>query len=90
MPVSRVLFEVGAAFVLGATILILPVALDPSHQRYPAAFLPLIRDAVEGLRPYSLLLLILLGVLMGVFFRSSVLLLAAAAVGVSPCGPRSM
>ena len=74
----------GIAFLVGAAILVLPVALDPSHGEHSAAFLPLVGDAVEGLKPYSLLLLIVFSIFMGAVFRAPVLLAAACTVAVFP------
>jgi hypothetical protein len=85
MPRSgRLVAELLIAFVLGAAILILPVVMDPTHRQYASAFLPVVRDCVEDLKPYSLLLLVGLGLVMGATFRSPVVLLSVASVAVFP------
>jgi hypothetical protein len=82
--VGRTIIESAATFAAGTAILLLPVLSAPRHARYPAAFLPAVRDAVEGIRPISFLLLLFLGLVLGVAARASALLLAAAAVAVFP------
>lgn len=43
----------------------LPVILDPGPRHYEAAFLPFMRDVVEGMKPYSLALLFGVGAGLG-------------------------
>ena len=80
----RTFFECAIAFVLGTPALLVPVLIDPGRRRYPAAVFPFIGDAVEGLKPVSLFLLLLLGCFVGFFGRASALLLAVSAVAVFP------
>lgn len=80
----NMLIEYLLAFLCGAAILILPVVLDPDHVKYPATFLPGISDAVEGLNLYSLGLLMLFGALLGIYAKSSAILLAICTVSVFP------
>ena len=83
---TRTVLECLIAFVCGAIILIVPVALAPdtfSHPE-PAKFLPLVATAVERIEPYSLGLLFLLGLVLGYFARSSALVLAVCIVLIFP------
>jgi hypothetical protein len=57
----RFYIEVLLALVIGWCALALPV-LANDHTHYDAAFLPLMRDVVEGIQPLSLELLLLAGV----------------------------
>ncbi len=43
----------------------LPVILDPAPRDYEAAFMPFMRDVVEGMKPYSLALLFGVGAGLG-------------------------
>ncbi len=58
--------EVLLALVTGWCALALPV-FATDHTHYDAAFLPVMRDVVEGIRPLSLGLLFVAGVCLGVF-----------------------
>jgi hypothetical protein len=78
------LIEYLLAFLGGAAILVLPVALDPDHARYPAAFVPVVRDAVEGIQLYSLGLLVVFGAALGIYAKSSANLLAMFSVSIFP------
>ena len=81
---ARSFLEITTSFLIGAAILLAPVALDATHKRYEAAVFPIIRDAVEGVRPVSLLLLLLFGAVMGAVFRRPAIVLAVAAVAIFP------
>ena len=80
----RSLTEYTVAFTAGAAVLMLPVMMDPAHERYSAAVFPMVRDAVEGVKPLSLLLLLVLGGLLGVSCTSRTVPLAAATVAIFP------
>jgi hypothetical protein len=76
--------EVFLAAVAGMAVIVLPVAADPLHTHYSAAFLPFMRDAVEGMKLYSLGLLVGVGLLLGFFGRGSVLLTGPATMLLFP------
>jgi len=82
--IRNALIEYLLAFLGGAAILVLPVALDPDHVRYPAAFLPVVRNVVEGLQLYSLDLLVVFGALLGIYAKSSAVLLGICSVSIFP------
>ena len=71
--------EVLLALVTGWCALSLPV-LATDHTHYDAAFLPIMRDVVEGVRPLSLGLLLVLGVCLGAFAEAPTWLLGPASV----------
>jgi hypothetical protein len=58
--------------------------LDPASRHYSAAFLPFVRDAVEGMRPYSLALLFGIGVIFGLLGRAPVWLTGPATMVAFP------
>ena len=64
--------------------MVVPVALDPGAHHHQAAFLPLMRDAVEGMRVYSLALLAGIGILLGVFGKGPVWLTGPATMAAFP------
>ncbi|MFN0205646.1 MAG: hypothetical protein ACKVS6_04955 [Planctomycetota bacterium] len=66
---KRTLIEMFLAACLGMAVVIIPVALDPNSKKYDAAFLPWIRNGVEGAKPISYLLLVIVGAIFGYFGR---------------------
>ena len=85
-PVSliRVLSELIAAGVAGLLVIALPVAFDPALPQHQAAFMPFIGNAVEELKPVSLILLFVLGGFLGWFGRAPVVLTGPATVAAFP------
>jgi hypothetical protein len=83
---QRTVTECLIAFACGAIVLILPVALDPETAAHPiqAQVLPVVATAVERVKLYSLGLLVVLGVALGVFAKGSALLLSLCAVLAFP------
>jgi len=72
------------AAVAGFCAYVLPVALDPAARHYDAAFLPLVRDAVEGMKPYSLALLFGIGIIFGLLGRAPFWLTGPATMAAFP------
>ena len=81
---KRTVLEVGLAAVAGWCALVLPVILDPNRQRHRAAFLPFMRDAVEGIQVYSLGRLFGVGLLLGLIGRAPILMLGLASIATFP------
>lgn len=81
---ARSILEMAVAIVLGWCVVVLPVLLDPATRHYPAAFMPFMRDAVEGLKVYSLALLFVLGLGLGTFARTPPWVLGFASVATFP------
>lgn len=82
--IARLCVEVVLAATAGMAAVVLPVVADPLHPHYPAAFLVFIADAVEGMKLYSLGLLVVVGLLLGLFGRGPVLLLGPATMLLFP------
>ena len=66
----RLALELLATVVLGIGNIVVPVALDPPARQYDAELLPVIRNAIEGMKAYSLALLLILVVVMGFVSRA--------------------
>ena len=81
---ARVTAEILLAAAAGFCAYVLPVALDPATQHYEAAFLPFVRDAVEGMKDYTLGLLFGIGFLFGLLGRASVWLTGPATMVAFP------
>ena len=81
---ERVAVEIVLAAAVGFCAYVLPVALDPAARHYEAAFLPFVRDAVEGMKPYSLAILFGIGVIFGLLGRASVRLTGPATMAALP------
>ena len=81
---TRVAAEVLLAALAGFCAYVLPVALDPATRHYGAAFLPFVRDTVEGMKPYSLALLFGIGVIFGLLGRAPVWLTGPATMAAFP------
>ena len=81
---SRQLGEVGIAIALGWCALVLPTLLDPPQRYYEPGFLPFMRDAVEGMKPYSLALLFAAGAALGFLGASSAWMLGFATILTFP------
>jgi hypothetical protein len=81
---TRVAVETLLAAAAGFCAYVLPVALDPTSRHYEAAFLPFVRDAVEGMKPYSLALLFGIGVVFGLLGRAPVWLTGPATMVAFP------
>lgn len=59
--ITKTFVEMFLAACLGMAVVVIPVALDPNVKQHHAAFAPVIGDAVEGIKPYSFLLLVIVG-----------------------------
>jgi hypothetical protein len=81
---KRIAAEMLLAASVGFCAYVLPVALDPAVRHYDAAFLPFVRDAVEGAKPYSLVLLFGIGILFGLLGRAPFWLTGAATMAALP------
>ena len=81
---QRVAVEIGLAAATGFCAYVLPVALDPDARHFDAAFLPFVRDAVDGVKLYSLAMLFGIGVVFGLFGRASVWLTGPATMAALP------
>jgi hypothetical protein len=81
---ERVALEMLLAAAAGFCAYVLPVALDPAARHYEAAFLPFVRDAVEGMKLYSLALLFGIGVIFGLRGRAPVWLTGPATMAAFP------
>jgi len=81
---ERVAVEILLVAAAGFCAYVLPVALDPGTRHYDAAVLPFVRDAVEGMKAYSLVLLFGVGVLIGVLGRAPVWLTGPATMAALP------
>jgi hypothetical protein len=81
---ARVTAEILFAAASGFCAYVLPVALDPSTRHYEAAFLPFVRDALEGMKPYSLGLLFGIGFVLGLLGRAPVWLTGPATMAAFP------
>jgi hypothetical protein len=84
MNPKRVAVEMALAAAAGFCAYVLPVALDPDARHYEAAFLPFVRDAVEGVKPYSLAILFAIGVTFGLLGRAPVKLTGPATMAAFP------
>ena len=73
-----------AAAVLGCAALVLPVYLDPTVPEVRAEFLPIVAATAEHMKFYSLGLLAVIGLVLGLVTRTPVLLLGFATVLVLP------
>ena len=73
-----------AAAVLGCAALVLPVYLDPAVPEARAEFLPIMAATVEHMKFYSLGLLALIGLGLGLLTRTPVLLVGFATVLALP------
>jgi hypothetical protein len=82
----RIALECLIAFCCGAAVLIVPVALAPETfaHPYPAKLLPLVATAAKRVEPYSFALLVVLGLALGYFTRTSAMLLAVCSVLLFP------
>ena len=80
---QRFHIEVLLALVTGWCALALPV-FATDHTDYDAAFLPVMRDVVEGIRPLSLGLLFVAGVCLGVFAAAPTWVLGLGSVASLP------
>jgi hypothetical protein len=76
--------ELLIAAAAGFCAYVLPVALDPGVRHYDAAFLPFVRDAVEGMKPYTLLLLFGIGAIFGFIGRAPAWLAGMATMAAFP------
>jgi hypothetical protein len=81
--VRRFHIEVLLALVTGWCALALPV-LAADHTHYDAAFLPVMRDVVEGIRPLSLGLLLVAGACLGAFAEAPTWVLGPGSVASLP------
>lgn len=81
---NRTLLEVFLAASFGLTVIVIPVALDPNAKQYTAAFIPIIRNGIEGMKIYSLLLLIGVGAIFGYFGKAPVWLVGPATLAFFP------
>ena len=81
---NRTLLEVFLAASFGLAVVVIPVALDPNARQYEAAFLPIIRNGIEGMKIYSLLLLIVVGAIFGYFGQAPVWLVGTATMAFFP------
>lgn len=81
---KRSLLEVFLSAAMGLAVIVVPVALDSHARQYDAAFLPLIRNGVEGMKVYSLLFLVLVGCLIGYFGKGSVWFVGPAVLAFFP------
>lgn len=84
MKNARITIELISAAILGLAVIIIPVVLDSSAHQYDAAFLPVIRTAVEGMKFKSLILLIPLGAVFGCFSKTPFWLVGPATVVLLP------
>jgi hypothetical protein len=62
---ARTVCELVLGATLGWCVITLPVMMDAARERHDAAFLPLMADVAEDMRPISLIGLFLLGVPLG-------------------------
>jgi len=76
--------EVAIAAILGFAAVVVPVLADPGRRRHDAAFLPFVRDAVEGMQLVSLPLLAGAGLLLGLLGRAPVWLVGPATMLAFP------
>jgi len=81
---KRATVELGAIALIGVTLFVAPVALDPERTRYESAFLPFVREAVEGVNAVSLGLLFLFGFVIGALGRVRVWIAAPASMVLLP------
>lgn len=81
---SRGILEVATAVVAGWCVIALPVILDPEARHYEAAFMPFMRDVVEGMKPYSLALLFGVGAGLGARGTAPSWVLGFASVATLP------
>jgi hypothetical protein len=68
----------------GAAALAFPVLTGQAGRGHEAAFLPFMADVAEGVQGSSLLLLLLVGVVAGVFGKSPAVLLGLASAALLP------
>ncbi len=82
----RIALECLIAFCCGAAVLIVPVALAPETftHPYPAKIFPLVATAAKRVESYSFALLLVLGLALGYFTRTSGTLLAVCSVLLFP------
>ena len=77
----RSVVEMATAAVLAWCVMVLPVLLDSERRRSSdAVFLPFMADAMYDTAPYSLPLLFVLWLLLGVFGKAPALLLGLATI----------
>ena len=72
--------DVVVAATLGLAVIVIPVALDPDARQYDAAFLPIVRTAVEGMKLWSLLFLSVIGFVVAWIGRSPIWVVGEATV----------
>jgi hypothetical protein len=84
MRIGRASLEVAIAAGAGLCAIVVPVVLDPGRPHSTDAFLPVMRDAVEGMHMSSLALLAGIGLLLGLFGREPVLLIGPATMAGFP------
>ena len=65
-------------------VVVIPSAIDPNTKQQPAAFLPIIGNAVEGIKPISFLLLVVVGAVFGYFGRGHFGLVGMATLAFFP------
>jgi hypothetical protein len=80
----RVVAEVVLVAACGLAAVVVPVALDPAHKPYDAAFLPIVRTAVEGMESRSLAFLAAIGFVAALVGRAPWWLLGVATVAALP------
>ena len=80
----RIVAEVVLVAAIGLAAVVLPVALDPTRRSYDAAVLPIIRTAVEGMKPGSLALLAVIGFVATLVGRAPWWLLGASTAVALP------
>lgn len=81
---TRIAAEVVLSATAGFLACALPVVLDPDAVHHPAAFLPVVGDVAEGMKPYSLVLLFGIGFILGWIGSGAVWLTGPATAAVFP------
>src|SRR5258706_11404583 len=76
--------EIIFSALVGMAIVVLPVLIDGRHSQNSAVFFPLIGNAVEDITFFTLGILFLLGLLLGIFGQGTVLLIGSATMLVFP------
>ena len=81
---ARWIIEVPITALAGFAAFIAPIMLDPPKVLPQAPLFPIVREAVEHLRPGSFIGLAVVGLLAGLFARTHWALLGLAAVALFP------
>src|ERR1700722_15120859 len=82
--IVRLCVEVFLAATAGMVVVVLPILIGGEHRHNSAVFIPVIGNAVEDVKLYTLGFLFVLGLVIGIFGRAPVLLVGSATMLAFP------